>query len=98
MKSERQSQNIKMKCYELIGYPEWWDPAKAPRKRNSKSNTHALVGVATPKRFVAEHTSNKTNLTTKEACVAEHQHPKETFIEEESGKVFHTSSLSSRNE
>jgi hypothetical protein len=24
--------HTKMKCYELIGYPEWWDPTKAPRK------------------------------------------------------------------
>jgi hypothetical protein len=24
--------HTKMKCYELIRYPEWWDPTKAPRK------------------------------------------------------------------
>jgi hypothetical protein len=81
-----------MKCYELIGYPEWWDPAKAPRKRNSKPNTHALVAVA-------EHPLIKTmtSLTTKEESVAGHQLPS-THTKEESGKVFHTSTLSSRNE
>ena len=24
--------HTKLRCYELIGYPEWWDPPKAPRK------------------------------------------------------------------
>jgi hypothetical protein len=32
----------------LIGYPEWWDFAKAPRKRNSKTNHHAFVAVFEP--------------------------------------------------
>ena len=26
--------HTKLKCYELIGYPEWWDHAKAPQKQN----------------------------------------------------------------
>jgi len=38
--------HAKLWCYELIRYPEWWDPAKAPYKQNSKSNTHALIAVA----------------------------------------------------
>uniref|UniRef100_A0A2N9EG31 Integrase catalytic domain-containing protein n=1 Tax=Fagus sylvatica TaxID=28930 RepID=A0A2N9EG31_FAGSY len=38
----------RVKCYELIGYPEWWDFAKAPRKRNSKTNHHASVAVVEP--------------------------------------------------
>jgi len=48
---------------------------------------------------VAEHPSIKTmtSLTTKEESVAEHQLPS-THTKEESGKVFHTSTLSSRNE
>lgn len=37
--------HLKARCYELIGYPEWWDPAKAPRKRNSGSKPHASVAV-----------------------------------------------------
>jgi hypothetical protein len=32
----------------LIGYPEWWDFAKAPRKRNSKTNHHTSVVVVEP--------------------------------------------------
>jgi hypothetical protein len=38
--------HTKARCYELIGFPEWWDPAKAPRKRNSRPNHHASVTVA----------------------------------------------------
>ena len=40
--------HTKSRCYELIGYPEWWDFAKAPRKRNSKTNHHAFVDVVEP--------------------------------------------------
>ncbi|XP_068638542.1 uncharacterized protein [Aristolochia californica] len=40
--------HTKSRYYELIGYPEWWDPTKALRKRNSKSNNHASVVVAEP--------------------------------------------------
>jgi len=82
--------HTKLKCNELIGYPEWWDPAKAPRKRNLKPNTHALIAVA-------EHPSTNimSSLMTKEESVAEHP---STFNKEESGKVFHTSTPSSINE
>ena len=37
-KSERvcthcgETEHTKSRCYESIGNPEWWDPAKAPRK------------------------------------------------------------------
>ncbi|KAF7115772.1 hypothetical protein RHSIM_RhsimUnG0047900 [Rhododendron simsii] len=40
--------HTKARCYELIGYPEWWDPAKAPSKWNSKPNHHVSVAVAEP--------------------------------------------------
>ncbi|KAG5534863.1 hypothetical protein RHGRI_022851 [Rhododendron griersonianum] len=40
--------HTKARCYELIGYPEWWDPTKAPSKRNSKPNHHVSVAVAEP--------------------------------------------------
>ncbi|XP_068649541.1 uncharacterized protein [Aristolochia californica] len=40
--------HIKSRCHELIGYPEWWDPTKAPRRRNSKSNNHVSVVVTKP--------------------------------------------------
>ena len=40
--------HTKSRCYDIIGYPEWWDFSKAPRKRNSKSNHHASVVVVEP--------------------------------------------------
>ncbi|KAB5538145.1 hypothetical protein DKX38_015678 [Salix brachista] len=40
--------HTKQRCYELIGYPDWWDSSKAPRKRNSKANPHVSVAVAEP--------------------------------------------------
>ncbi|KAF7812189.1 retrovirus-related Pol polyprotein from transposon TNT 1-94 [Senna tora] len=30
-------------CYELVGYPEWWDHSRASRKRNSKKSPSAAV-------------------------------------------------------
>ncbi|KAG6768647.1 hypothetical protein POTOM_027574 [Populus tomentosa] len=43
-----ETRHTKLRCYELIGYPEWWDFSKAPRKRNLKTNPHASVAVADP--------------------------------------------------
>ena len=40
--------HTKSQCYDIIGYPEWWDFSKAPRKRNSKSNHHVFVAVVEP--------------------------------------------------
>lgn len=45
------------RCYDLIGYPDWWDPAKAPCKRNSKPNHQASVAVINPSNDVAEASS-----------------------------------------
>ena len=25
-------------CYEIVGYPNWWDHNQAPRRRNTKKN------------------------------------------------------------
>ncbi|XP_024040431.1 uncharacterized protein LOC112098401 isoform X1 [Citrus clementina] len=36
--------HTKSRCYELIGYPEWWDPTKAP-KRNSKTKNQAFAAM-----------------------------------------------------
>ncbi|KAB5511940.1 hypothetical protein DKX38_028968 [Salix brachista] len=33
--------HTKIRCYELIGYPEWWDPSKAPQK--GKRSTGSVV-------------------------------------------------------
>ncbi|KAL0293025.1 UNVERIFIED_CONTAM: Retrovirus-related Pol polyprotein from transposon TNT 1-94 [Sesamum radiatum] len=63
------------RCYELIGYPEWWDPSKAPRKRNSKSNHHATVAVTEPTN-VSEKSSNHASVAVVESS--------------NTGKVFHT--------
>ncbi|KAG8387202.1 hypothetical protein BUALT_Bualt03G0228700 [Buddleja alternifolia] len=30
-------------CYEIVGYPDWWDHNRAPRKKNSKKNPTAAV-------------------------------------------------------
>ena len=43
-----ETRHTKSHCYELIGYLEWWDPSKAPRKQNSKSTHHASVVVVEP--------------------------------------------------
>ncbi|KAJ8618440.1 hypothetical protein MRB53_014626 [Persea americana] len=50
--------HTKARCYELIGFPEWWDPAKAPHKRNSKSNHHASVAVAEPSNTTPKEASS----------------------------------------
>ncbi|XXG51738.1 hypothetical protein AAC387_Pa03g0243 [Persea americana] len=50
--------HTKARCYELIGFPEWWDPAKAPRKRNSKSNHHASAAVAEPSNTTPKEASS----------------------------------------
>ena len=28
-----ESSHSKQRCYEIIGYPEWWDVSKKPRKK-----------------------------------------------------------------
>ncbi|CAL5398040.1 unnamed protein product [Camellia sinensis] len=35
--------HTKNRCFELVGYPEWWDPSRDPRKRNSKAIPTAAV-------------------------------------------------------
>jgi DeoR/GlpR family transcriptional regulator of sugar metabolism len=92
--------HIKLKCYELIGYPKWWDPAKAPRKQNQRSNTHALAAVA-------EHTSTctpqdnstliKTSGTVAELTSTITPKDDSTLITT-SGKVLHTCSTRNSNE
>uniref|UniRef100_A0A7N2L5L8 Uncharacterized protein n=1 Tax=Quercus lobata TaxID=97700 RepID=A0A7N2L5L8_QUELO len=49
--------HTKARYYDLIGYPDWWDPAKAPCKRNSKPNHQASVAVTKPSNDVAEASS-----------------------------------------
>jgi len=88
--------HTKLKCYELIGYLEWWDPAKAPRKHNQRSNTHALAAVA-------EHTTactpqDKSAFVTTSGTVAELSPKDDSTLITTSGKVLHTSSTRNSNE
>ncbi|KAK2986258.1 hypothetical protein RJ640_021827 [Escallonia rubra] len=38
-----QNGHTKNRCYELVGYPEWWDHNRDPRKRNSKRTSSTVV-------------------------------------------------------
>ncbi|CAL5385807.1 unnamed protein product [Camellia sinensis] len=49
--------HTKARCYDLIGYPEWWDPAKASSKRTSKATPHTSLVVAEPIRDLPESAS-----------------------------------------
>ncbi|KAH7855227.1 hypothetical protein Vadar_022610 [Vaccinium darrowii] len=55
---ERPKGHTKAWCYEMIGYPEWWDPSKAPSKRNSKRKHPASVAVAEPSNNTPQETSS----------------------------------------
>lgn len=52
------TRQTKTRCYEFIGYPEWCDPAKALRKRNSK-NPRASVAAADPSTKASTKSSHK---------------------------------------
>ena len=67
----------------MIGYPKWWDFAKAPRKRNSKTNHHASVAVIKP-----SHASTR-NLEKTSSFVATSGNV---------GKTLHTYTLVSHSE
>ena len=78
-----ETEHTKSQCYKLIGYLEWWDFAKAPRKRNSKTNHHAFVVLVEP-----SHASTR-NLEKASSFIA-------TF--ENVGKTLHTSTPVSHSE
>ena len=43
-----QTGHTKSRCYELVGYPKWWDHSRDSRKKNSKkSSTIAIVETKT---------------------------------------------------
>lgn len=53
----------KTKCYELIGYPEWWDFTKKPKKKIGQAATvksSQTVEMTTP---IAAHTSTNTGMS-----------------------------------
>ncbi|KAL0342449.1 UNVERIFIED_CONTAM: hypothetical protein Scaly_1907500 [Sesamum calycinum] len=57
------------------GYPGWWDPSKAPQKRNSKPNHHASV-VVTELTNISKESNNHASVAIIESS--------------DTGKVFHT--------
>ena len=38
-----QTGHTKSRCYELVGYPEWWDHSHDSRKKNSKKASNAAI-------------------------------------------------------
>ena len=43
-----QTSHTKSRCYELVGYPEWWDHSRDSRKKNfKKASTAAIVETKT---------------------------------------------------
>ncbi|KAF9671589.1 hypothetical protein SADUNF_Sadunf12G0063200 [Salix dunnii] len=61
--------HTKIRCYELIGYPEWWDPSKAPQRKgkaspatsSSPSTSIAIAGKSSPNTDAnALHTTSET--------------------------------------
>ena len=38
-----QTGHTKSHCFELVGYPEWWDHSRDSRKKNSKKTSNAAV-------------------------------------------------------
>ena len=38
-----QTGHTKSRCYELVGYPEWWDHSRDSRKKNSKKASTATI-------------------------------------------------------
>ena len=45
--------NLKQRCYEIIGYPEWWDFKKKPRKKIARK-----VIVISTEGNQSQHTTN----------------------------------------
>lgn len=42
-----QSGHTRERCYELVGYPDWWDHNRAPRRRNTKKTSPTIAAVET---------------------------------------------------
>nr|XP_025703200.1 uncharacterized protein LOC112803971 [Arachis hypogaea] len=43
-----QSGHTKSRCFELVGYPDWWDHNRDPRKKNSHKNSTSAVVESKP--------------------------------------------------
>ncbi|KAK3012380.1 hypothetical protein RJ639_012737 [Escallonia herrerae] len=53
-----QNGHTKNRCYELVGYPEWWDHNRDPRKRNFKrTSSTAVVETKTEDDVTGQHSA-----------------------------------------
>ena len=48
--------HTKSRCYDLIGYPKWWDPSKAPKRKGKTLPATSSISTA-----IAEMSSPNTN-------------------------------------
>ncbi|KAK2996779.1 hypothetical protein RJ639_025625 [Escallonia herrerae] len=56
-----QNGHTKNRCYELVGYPEWWDHNRDPRKRNFKrTSSTAVVETKTEDDVTGQHSALAT--------------------------------------
>lgn len=53
----------KLRCYEIIGYPDWWDFTKKPRKKISQATVASKPQTNEPNIPVAAHTSTNTGMS-----------------------------------
>lgn len=49
-----ETNHTKTKCYDLIGYPDWWDLEKESHKHNLKPKHQASVVVTKPSNDIAK--------------------------------------------
>ena len=49
--------HTKDRCFELVGYPDWWEHNRDPRKKNSKSTSLATAAKTKPIEDPTETTS-----------------------------------------
>ncbi|PWA66204.1 hypothetical protein CTI12_AA220330 [Artemisia annua] len=64
----------KQRCYEIIGYPEWWDFTKKPRKKLS----HATVATSAQETPMAAHTSKTDSEFEVQTCDQNTEHQVES--------------------
>ncbi|KAJ9539522.1 hypothetical protein OSB04_032255 [Centaurea solstitialis] len=51
----------KQRCYEIIGYPDWWDFSKKPRKKIGQASVAATAKLEEPPTPVAAHVERNTS-------------------------------------
>ena len=58
-----QTGHTKSRCFELVGYPEWWDHNRDPRKKNPKQTSTAAIVETKVEDEVAEKVSALATVT-----------------------------------